>query len=378
VGVEGVILRALEKDRARRFGTASELVAALQAVLYPLQVDEKAPQRDTPRARVPAWLLVSGGALLALLVILGLILSADVQPSTSPPTEVTFVTAPGIAVTEERTQMPSQTAIASPTPSHTPTSAPTPSLTPTPIPTSTLTSTPSATPIPTPSLRPVVELEPEAVVQLQKLGFLPADWDSGDAADREAEILTAVHCIEGQASDLEVHYHWPGQLHRASFHLDSSDDGRYLVNILLGTHEQPPDEASLEGEVPATVCGTGSPEGSELQADVVLLQPTGAEPVFWLQPRKDREALWLEGGWEDLQRLWCPGLQLDEKEMESLLDWKDWWLGPESILVPAQWDSGSPGCKMGFVPVRLDNLGPAIFRWNGQYYSHILKLVEGE
>jgi serine/threonine-protein kinase len=109
-GVEGVILRAMEKERARRFQRVGELVAALRAVMYHLQARERPsepptisrlprssqprasdevsppPAGDAGRSGLPSWLLPLAAGLVALTVVVLIFTVAFRPPQPAMPT----------------------------------------------------------------------------------------------------------------------------------------------------------------------------------------------------------------------------------------------------------------------------------------------------
>ncbi len=199
VGVEQVILKALEKEPDQRYQTGAALVAALQTAWQAEEVETtwivdtskeepkssaQAPDLfaatppppasgdDAAGTGVRGW-RIGGGALLVLLLIALVVrfafgvpvpgLGAPPTPTVTPtPTQTATPTPPSTATSEPTvTATPeaalsaggvvtaTATATATASPSPTPTLTPTPSPTAPPTPTPTPTSTPSPTPTPT-------------------------------------------------------------------------------------------------------------------------------------------------------------------------------------------------------------------------------------
>lgn len=219
VGVEEVILKALEKEPAQRYQTGAELVEALKTAWQTEGVDEtwivgpsateaEAADETPVKRRMPSspsayesdaesseergprgW--IWGGALLAVLVIalLARFVAGVPVPGLGAPPTLTSTATPTLTATLTATPSPSLTPTAtqeSPlsgggtvtatvtatmtaTPSPSPTATPTSTPTPTPTPTSMPTETPS--PTPTPTLAPGATLRRD--VDGMTLHFVP-------------------------------------------------------------------------------------------------------------------------------------------------------------------------------------------------------------
>jgi serine/threonine-protein kinase len=153
-GVGPVLLKALAKDPAQRYGTAGELVTALKAAFAGRVVAEpptvampahKPAPVPRPKRAWPVHPAIIGGAVAAIAVVVGVILLSRPSPpqSTPEPTSAKVVAAvPTATFTPTPTRRPAAT------PTRTPTSTPT--KTPTPRPTNTPRPTPTQTPTTTP------------------------------------------------------------------------------------------------------------------------------------------------------------------------------------------------------------------------------------
>ncbi|MGD9099096.1 MAG: protein kinase [Anaerolineae bacterium] len=169
VELEQVILRTLAKDPDERYQTARELVNDLRDVVYqiestaatgvftrptPPEVDSrprKAPKEEPPARRRSPWLWLGAGAILALIILIGLFASGVF--STSSPKETPDAEATAVA---ERLATLEAALTTSPTAPQTTTPATT--ITPSArTPTRTSTRTPARTPARTPTLTPAEE-----------------------------------------------------------------------------------------------------------------------------------------------------------------------------------------------------------------------------
>ncbi len=147
-----VLLKALAKDPAQRYGTAGELVAALKAALAGQRVAEPPTVAVSAKpAPVPkpkrGWLVhpaIVVGALAALALVVGVILLAGRSGPTLTPVPMAER-----AITPELTSV--KVAVAVPTATFTPTPTRRPTATPTRMPPSTPTMTPTPRPTPTPT-----------------------------------------------------------------------------------------------------------------------------------------------------------------------------------------------------------------------------------
>jgi serine/threonine protein kinase len=217
IPVEAVVLRALSKDRARRFQQAKEMAAALQAAHHsspPCGVSRAAePESGSGTAyrhgHVPAWLFVTAGILVAIALILALIVAFS-QPNPPTPTatavarvldatipaaapspmgsgeDATINTAvptaqePGGPATDQPSlpPAPTQTLATTPVPTATGTLKPTeplPSKTPRPVPSATLRLT--STPRPAYSVPILLQPDDQARIADRDTVELRWEWD---------------------------------------------------------------------------------------------------------------------------------------------------------------------------------------------------------
>jgi serine/threonine protein kinase len=170
--VECVVLKALSKDPADRYQTASEMVEALEEAVSrepgmawlagaeasdvpPVSAATEPVTRKVPAAQtgVPGWAWGVMGVLLTLVVVAGVLVAVGwLSPSLAPQSSVGALT-PSTTPTSTATPVP-PTDTPPPTPTPTPTqppktSTPTPTATPQPTATHTPTATPTATAPPT-------------------------------------------------------------------------------------------------------------------------------------------------------------------------------------------------------------------------------------
>jgi formylglycine-generating enzyme required for sulfatase activity len=120
-GLEPVLLKALAKRREERFQQAGAFAAALRRALLPV-LPAREELRRPQRRPMPAWWAAAGGAILVLLVGLGIALGprlfgAGSVPVEAPPDRPTDVPAavPVEAVAERPTEMPAAAPTEAPT-----------------------------------------------------------------------------------------------------------------------------------------------------------------------------------------------------------------------------------------------------------------------
>ena len=209
--LEQVVLRALEKDPARRYLTAAAFAAALgglassasdkTATLATLPTVPPGPRGWLGRER--EWLLplLSAGLVLAFVLagLFGWLSSASGGPPssqstpTAEPTSLAAVLAaaatpsprPTWTATPTPTAVP-PTATASPEPTEAPTFTPTPMPSPTQSPTPTPTSTPTPTPRPTPTASPTATPRPTPTETVVRIMVQPLSTVTQDVGVLEA------------------------------------------------------------------------------------------------------------------------------------------------------------------------------------------------
>lgn len=175
--VGAVVLKALAKDKARRYQQAEELAAALQAAVA-------IPERPAGRAKAFWYAFAGGMALILVLLLAGIGLFGPKDSAQATPTEQAVV----IERTSTRTLTPRPMATFTPplmatdTPMPLPTPTNTATLTPTPVPpahTPTPTPTPvppTHTPTPTPTPVPLTHT-PTPTCQFGVDSQLTGAWD---------------------------------------------------------------------------------------------------------------------------------------------------------------------------------------------------------
>ena len=122
-GLEPALLKALAKGREERFQQAGDFAAALRGALLP-ERRAREESRRPQRRPMPAWAgwATAGGAILVLLLILGVTLGPRLFGATSPPAD-----APAERPTDEPAMAPAEAPAEQPTevPTAAPTQAPT-------------------------------------------------------------------------------------------------------------------------------------------------------------------------------------------------------------------------------------------------------------